>query len=731
MSALTASPSRLASTSSPQPQNPIALRLYKVLGANFDDAATREALQTLSELYAPTSVLHPPSKVKDVTRDGDDTHLDDIEDTEGQSRTAVNGVHVAEPLPGDIAARARRNLRRDVENRLAESSRKFLKAFGDVDKQLDTLQEHLSAMRVRCHDAEAQLEETNDACKSLLDRAGSLREERSVLTTRQAIVSLFLGRFTLDKEEKEALTSRDVPVDKRFFRAMDKAEKIRDDCRVLMTGEDGPTPAGVDILSATSSYLEQAYQKIFRWCCFEFRQMGRDTTLEVEPSMREAVRRLRERPELVTEALTYLSQTRQATLLTAFTNALTRGGPGGLPRPIEMHAHDPLRYVGDMLAWVHQAIAAEREFLESLFNIGGDRRMVGSIRRFAASVEEEWMSELMDAAVGKLCTPLKVRVQQTVRSQESSITSYKIANLLQFYMLTMQRTIGEEAILSNTLKEMTNMAFEVFFNYIDTQGRSLLRVPPDLDDLSVSPPLIILDHAQVLREIMIVYDSSLVGDETEEQLATGFGDILDKMVDPAIETCVTSSEEKRKHRPTWDKSVFVLNTLAYLQGVIEPYRFTAEKQGVIQGLIETKVLQLTEEHYRDLLKEAGLHEVVVAIENRPPSEPLSRIPAAQTAHLQTSLREFSSWLSGPGVVESPRLAQLTLQSLAARVHQAALQRLAEAYELICEEVRRPENRYEAAATLLGSERPFGQVHLLWQIFGLQEEGRVEAGKDGT
>lgn len=33
-------------------------------------------------------------------------------------------------------------------------------------------------MRVRCHDAEAQLEETNDACKSLLDRAGSLREER-------------------------------------------------------------------------------------------------------------------------------------------------------------------------------------------------------------------------------------------------------------------------------------------------------------------------------------------------------------------------------------------------------------------------------------------------------------------------------------------------------------------------------------------------------------------------
>lgn len=29
-----------------------------------------------------------------------------------------------------------------------------------------------------------------------------------------------------------------------------------------------------------------------------------------------------------------------------FITALTRGGPGGTPRPIEMHAHDPRRYVG-------------------------------------------------------------------------------------------------------------------------------------------------------------------------------------------------------------------------------------------------------------------------------------------------------------------------------------------------------------------------------------------------
>lgn len=62
-----------------------------------------------------------------------------------------------------------------------------------------------------------------------------------------------------------------------------------------------------------------------------------------------------------------------------------------------------------MLAWVHQAIAAERELLESLFGVTNDGRMVGSIRTFdMESEEEDWIRELMDLCVGKLCVPLKV-----------------------------------------------------------------------------------------------------------------------------------------------------------------------------------------------------------------------------------------------------------------------------------------------------------------------------------
>jgi len=121
--------------STPQP-NPILLRLYKVLATNFNDDATKEALKTLSELYAP--VLSTGSlKGKEIQRDTDEMDDEDAEDDAlwgKASVTATNDIVPLESVPGESAAKARKNLRRDMENKLAAGSRQFLKAFGEVDQ---------------------------------------------------------------------------------------------------------------------------------------------------------------------------------------------------------------------------------------------------------------------------------------------------------------------------------------------------------------------------------------------------------------------------------------------------------------------------------------------------------------------------------------------------------------------------------------------------------------------
>jgi hypothetical protein len=131
------------------------------------------------------------------------------------------------------------------------------------------------------------------------------------------------------------------------------------------------------------------------------------------------------------------------------------------------------------------------------------------------------------------------------------------------------------------LRRITDIAYKVFYDAIEAQGRALLRVTlvhliisvlfhpstfrQDLDDPSLAPPLVLLDHAQILREVMNVYESSLLGDEGEAEQTAGFRRILDVTVDPAIEMCTSNSEEKKRMRPRWDRAVYVLNCLSYLQ----------------------------------------------------------------------------------------------------------------------------------------------------------------------
>lgn len=190
-------------------KNPLALRLYKVLGANYNDASTREALETLSSFYAPpvAGTQAPILSLNGGKQDEEEELEEDEEDGEEQAwgreftekarRKDKKSIDPSvAPVDGELALRARRNLRRDVEAKLTESSRKFLTAFAEVDKvrssgqleasvthrfssqKLDVLQIHVTAMQIQCDEAQQKLQATNESCKHLLDRAEGLRTQR-------------------------------------------------------------------------------------------------------------------------------------------------------------------------------------------------------------------------------------------------------------------------------------------------------------------------------------------------------------------------------------------------------------------------------------------------------------------------------------------------------------------------------------------------------------------------
>ncbi|WVQ92239.1 hypothetical protein IAS59_006048 [Cryptococcus gattii] len=603
--------------------NPISLRIYKAIGTSFDDVSSREALEIASGMYGPED---PKGKGK-VQSEYEELEEDD--DTLPKRRT----------LKGQSAATARKYLKQDIETSLATGSAKFLEAFAEVDQ-------------------------------FLLERADVLRSQRASAQLRAHLITLFLSRFVLSNSELAALTSREVTIGQPLFDTLDHLEKIRTDCEVLLGGEEGKTQAGLDIMSVTSEQLESGYTKIHRYCQFEFRQFTRDTQLEVSPVMRQAIHRLRDRPALLADAIQTLTSTRQSSILQQFLDALTRGGPGGLPRPIEIHAHDPTRYVGDMLAWVHQTTATEHEFLEGMFGVKEKGRWVGQAREGEEGEEERMASEVLDKNLEGLSRPLKLRIQQTIKSQEGIIMA------------------------------IHDQAYIVFYETLDAQGRSLLRFlhPPDA---TLTPPITLRDAAHILRELLSVYSTSLI-DPAERESDEDLAKLLDKAIGPCVEMCERMAEMRRGKSGggEWERDIFMVNSLGYLEHTLEMFDFTTRMLHMLDEKIKIHVESMTFEHHGKLLEACGLAAVMRTIRTRPADSPLSRLDATSPKSLTSALSKFSTWLSTVDPSTSPRLALLTSSRLAEEIHRKVLRKIYEAYGEVCERVLDKAEGYEFGETML-------------------------------
>lgn len=397
---------------------------------------------------------------------------------------------------------------------------------------------------------------------------------------------------------------------------MAKIIKIREHCQLLLAASDTSeadqgdvsTKAGMDIMRTTSAQLDQAYNKLHKFASFQVRGYTRPE-VEVSPLMRDVMQQLRPRQDLFQSVLDLLATNRSAALLSQFIEALTRGGPSGLPRPIELHAHDPIRYVGDMLAWIHQLMAGEREFLESLFYVKADQRRPGAVRsnilhqRTQSTTDQHVADEvnirrLMDKDLEGCGRPLKLRILQTVKSQEGSLMAYRISNLVLFYKQTIERTVGVEALMSSVLADIASQATDAFYEILESNSRSLLRfIQPPPSDLT--PPPMLREAMTNLKEIMEVYQAALLDQVTDPQSQpsdpkAGFEPVFERALDPALQM---SDQMAELQASSWDRTVFQLNCQAYVKAVLDVHEsFASVRAQQVQKTLDQKGEELVRGH---------------------------------------------------------------------------------------------------------------------------------------
>ncbi|KAI1759265.1 oligomeric Golgi complex subunit 6 [Hypoxylon sp. FL1150] len=520
------------------------------------------------------------------------------------------------------SAETRRQLRLDVQKEVIDSNGKIIIEFGRVAEQLRRIGATIDRLNKSYQEMRGHITAAHESTTSILEEASSLMTQRRNIETKQQVLKAFREHFVLSDDEVASLTLTAEPVDDRFFAILSKAKRIRKDCEFLL-GFESQT-LGLEIMDQASKYLNQAFQKLYRWVQKEFKTLNLENP-QINSSVRRAIRVLAERPSLFQNCLDFFAEAREQTLSDAFYLALTgtpaSGGKDNAVKPIELVAHDPLRYTGDMLAWTHSAAVSEREALEILFISDGNEIAKGIQE---GRENELWMliaddadgpaefdavkalNELVDRDVSGAARILRQRVEQVIQTNEETILAYKLANLLGFYRFTFSKLLGDESLL---LQSMANLELEAL-----RQFRSLMRdhiatlegefqhTPSDL-----GPPEFLQDSLKQLTAIMKTYETSLTSEGDRE---ADFEPILAESFDPFLAGC----ENMSKNIPAPSSSIFLVNCLLAAKNTMDPFtEFTQTRVALLQTAVDEHTAKLVESQYAFLRRESALDPIFAAL----------------------------------------------------------------------------------------------------------------------
>ncbi|XP_043927591.1 conserved oligomeric Golgi complex subunit 6 isoform X1 [Protopterus annectens] len=616
-----------------QTNNPLSRKLNKILETRLDnDKEMLEALKALSAFFAENSL------------------------------------------------RTRRNLRGDIERRSLSINEEFVNIFKDVKEELEKIHEDVQEMSTCCQDMTNRLKAAKEQTQDLIVKTTKLQTENQRLELRAQVANAFLSKFQLTAGEMTILRgTREGSVTEDFFKALGRVKQIHNDVKVLL--RTNQQTAGLEIMEQMALLQETSYERLYRWAQSDCRTLTQESC-DIPPVLAQAMEALQDRPVLYKYTLDEFGTARRNAVVRGFIDALTRGGPGGTPRPIEMHSHDPLRYVGDMLAWLHQATASEKEHLEALLKLVNLQGV------------EENIQEVVGHITEGVCRPLKVRIEQVIVAEPGAVLLYKLSNLLKFYHHTISGIVGNSAsTLLTTIEEMHILAKKMFFNNLGLHASKLMDKvelpPPDLGPTTSLNQTLIL-----LREVLASHDSSVVPLDARQ---ADFVQILSCVLDPLLQMCTVSAS----NLGTADMATYMVNSLYMMKTALALFEFTDKRLEMLQFQIEAHLDTLVNEQASFVLTRAGLSYIYKCVQQYKEEQgPLCNVPSMDAASIKAAMVQFDRYLASPDSLLMPQLSLLLSATIKEQILKQSTELVCRAYSELYAAVMNPSNQYREPESIL-------------------------------
>lgn len=550
-------------------------------------------------------------------------------------------------------------------------------------QQLKRIGSVISTLNQTCDEMRKHIGQAKQDTTPVLEEAGALMAQRKETETKQQLLDAFSKHFLVPEEDLLILTSVEEPVDDRFFDILARVKQVHHDCEVLLGGEN--QRLGLEIMEMSTRNLNSAYQKLYRWIQKEFQSLNLEDP-RISSSIRRALRVLAERPTLFHSCLDFFAEARDYVLSDAFHYALTdaiSGGNGGgvgadrTVKPIEFSAHDPLRYIGDMLAWVHSTTVSEREALEALFVADGEELARGIQ---AGLSSEPWsrldedqevsfdghraLSDLVNRDLTGVSRSLRQRVELVIQGHDDPVTCYKVVNLLSFYRTTFSKLLGTQSNLVDLMQVLEKFTLRHFTNLMRDEVSILsadpaVLIPPE----DLSPPEFLLDALEGLISLMKTHEGSVGPDDSPaESNENRFTPVLHAAFDPFLTLARTSSSEVEDITA---QTIYRTNILLAARATISPFEFaSATHLAPLSTALSTLRTNLLDVQHQFLLETSGLQGLLDALEpfskSGKESEPdtesneSSEKPESQKPHL-TDLTSISAFQPSSLVTSSQQL----------------------------------------------------------------------------
>jgi hypothetical protein len=573
-------------------------------------------------------------------------------------------------------AESRRQLRLDIQDEVIKRNGDVLADFAGVVHELKQVEVILGRITSTCATLRSHIEEANGSTASMREEAAELLAKKRDVETKQHLLSAFQKQFVISEDDLDLLTSSD-PIDPEFFKALTNLKRVHAESRLLLSASTDQL--GLSILDQSSKTLNLAFQKLFRWTQREFRNLDLENP-RLSASMRKGLRVLAERPNLFANSLDNFASTRETTLSNAFHVALTGQGDDTVGKPIEFQAHDPLRYISDMLAWVHSATVGEREALEVLFidegaelakgiQEGVDQDVWSRTNDDQAEVFDgrKALSELVARDVAGVARLLRQRADQVIQGQEDAAVAFKMVNLLAFYRSTFKKLLLDDSDVLSILAHIQNSANRQFRNTME-DSIALMKSDLGVTPTDTNPPDFLREALEVLRTLLKSYDSSMA-------IANEFG--IDDLLQLCLQPYLEGSETLWKKLSSPNRETLAIN--CYLDAVssLSPYRpNTNSTITTLEAQIKLQAAALTSYMHSSLLSASGLVELVSSISKIPVTavkelrgqdslkpEALSDFSASLDSFLPEALVDASEEIRG---LRSAQLSREVLEEAADR-----------------------------------------------------------------